>query len=66
MASPDGQLVLRASVRRHRRTLRGCLRPSVVLDRLRFCRSFSLMNDCHPRPVNAYWLRDRKLPTHMQ
>src|SRR5262245_56195045 len=24
------------------------------MDRLRCCRTFSLMNDCHPEPVNAY------------
>jgi hypothetical protein len=41
-------------VRRHRRVLRGCLWPYVGWIGSHTDASCSLLNDCHPRAVNAY------------
>src|SRR5690242_3315297 len=38
----------------HRRALRGCLWPHVGWIGLHPLASSSLLNDCHPRPVNEY------------
>jgi hypothetical protein len=47
-------LRLHASVRRHRRALRGCLWPCVGRIRLHAAAPYALMNKRHHRPVNAY------------
>jgi hypothetical protein len=44
---------LRESVRRHRRALRSCLCFYVGWIGLHAATPYSLLNDCHPRPVNA-------------
>ena len=48
---------LRNSVRRHRRTLRGYLWPYGGWIGVHAAAPGSLLNDCHPQPVNARTLR---------
>jgi hypothetical protein len=54
LAGNERTAALRASVRRHRRALHGCLWPYVGWSGFHPAAPCSLLNDCHPRPVNAY------------
>jgi hypothetical protein len=47
--------VFRASVRRHRRALRGCVWLYDGWIDLHAAAPSSVLNDCHPRPVNGYY-----------
>ena len=49
-----------ASVRQHRRALRACLSSHVGWIGCHAAAPCSPLNDCHPRPVNAYSTRNRR------